>query len=80
MFDLICNLPKLHSGVVMALIDILVDVLDAVYPKCYLHIDVILLAEEEESHIGDNLLVVNLNTMHSMFSSIIPMTVMRVAI
>jgi hypothetical protein len=80
LLDLISYLSKLHSSAVMALVDILVDVLDPTYAKSQLHINVTFHAEEEEGHIGDHPLVVNLNTMYSMFSSIIPAMVMRVAI
>src|SRR6266481_1874042 len=80
LFNLICNLTKLHSSAVMALVDIFVDVFDTTHTKGQLHIDMTLKVEDEVGHIGDHPLVVKFSTTYVMFLSIIFATIMRVAI
>src|SRR6266481_2617313 len=80
LFNLICNLTKLHSSAVMALVDIFMDVFDTTHTKGQLHIDMTLKVEDEIGHIGDHPLVVKFSTTYVMFLSIIFAMIMRVAI
>jgi len=58
--DLISASAKLHGGMIMALVDILVDVFDGLDRSNRLHIDITVILPDEISGVTDHPLVVNL--------------------
>ena len=68
-------LTQLHSGVIVALLEVLVNILDGVHIEGEFYIDVILHLEEEERRIENDPSVVHCKTMNFMLYTSVPTTI-----
>ena len=73
-------LTQLHSGTIMTLVEVLVNILHGAYVEGELYIDVTLHLEEEERGIGNNPSVVHCKTTNFMLYTCVPTTIFWIAI